>query len=314
MAAPRKIIEPRAAADLKPTDLRSQMLRDAKQDKLRKDADKLREAAKEQAADKKVRRAKDVDLRKTRSSSRASFVRDAKKAAASVPRAAADLKPGDMRSTFLEKAKSAASEARGGSTAAKGFLKKLPVVGTAIGFIADASPLNKGETEFMEMIKKKAGKGYGDKPVGPFKPAAKTTIAVRKEYPGSNTGNRAVRKAAGTYTASYDVKEAPKVKTETPKEKSATVKTASDKSRLAPKMTNFQRMKARQFEKEGVAGRSMTAAQAKRKATEKGSSIADLRKLFGLSRVQKAAPGKKSLSSEFAKKNLAANQKIGKSR
>ena len=314
MAINPKIIKPRAAADLKPTDLRSQMLRDAQQDKLRKDADKLRETAKEQAADKKVRRAKDVDLRKTRSSSRASFVRDAKKAAASVPRAAADLKPGDMRSTFLEKAKSAASEARGGSTAAKGFLKKLPVVGTAIGFIADASPLNKGETEFMEMIKKKAGKGYGDKPVGPFKPAAKTTIAGRKEYPGSNTGNRAVRKAAGTYTASYDVKEAPKVKTETPKEKPATVKTASDKSRLAPKMTNFQRMKARQFEKEGVAGRSMTAAQAKRKATEKGSSIADLRKLFGLSRVQKAAPGKKSLSSEFAKKNLAANQKIGKSR
>ena len=314
MAINPKIIKPRAAADLKPTDLRSQMLRDAQQDKLRKDADKLRETAKEQAADKKVRRAKDVDLRKTRSSSRASFVRDAKKAAASVPRAAADLKPGDMRSTFLEKAKSAASEARGGSTAAKGFLKKLPVVGTAIGFIADASPLNKGETEFMEMIKKKAGKGYGDKPVGPFKPAAKTTIAGRKEYPGSNTGNRAVRKAAGTYTASYDVKEAPKAKSETPKEKSATVKTASDKSRLSSKMTNFQRMKARQFEKEGVAGRSMTAAQAKRKATEKGSSIADLRKLFGLSRVQKAAPGKKSLSSEFAKKNLAANQKIGKSR
>ena len=86
---------------------------------------------------------------------------------------------------------------------------------------------------------------------------------------------------------------------------------ATDKSRLAPKMTAFQRQKARQFEKEGVAGRSMTAAQAKRKASEKGSSVAGLRSLFGLSKV-KSAPDKKSLSSEFRKKNLAANQKIGK--
>lgn len=289
MAINPKIIKPRAAADLKPVDLRAQILRNAQQDKLRKDADKLREAAKEQAADKKVRRAKDVDLRKTRSSSRASFVRDAKKAAASVPRAAADIKPGDMRSTFLDKAKSAASEARGGSTAAKGFLKKLPVVGTAIGFIADASPLNKGETEFMDMIRKKAGKGYGDKPVGPFKPAAKTTIAVRKEYPGSNTGNRAVRKAAGTYTASYDVKESAKSKTETPKEK--TVKTASDKSRLAPKLTNYQRMQAKQLEKEGYAGRSLTRSQAKKMAGAKSASnTSSLMSLFGISKKKTETP------------------------
>jgi len=86
---------------------------------------------------------------------------------------------------------------------------------------------------------------------------------------------------------------------------------ATDKSSQAGKMTSFQRMKARQFEKEGAAGRSMTAAQAKRKASEKGSSVAGLRSLFGLSKV-KSAPDKKSLSSEFRKKNLAANQKIGK--
>ena len=139
------------------------------------------------------------------------------------------------------------------------------------------------------------------------------TLSIAKRIKESKGSTGLKRKASGTYTKPSDVKEPSK----TEGSKSAPGKTdkkASDKSRLAPKMTNFQRMKARQFEKEGVAGRSMTAAQAKRKATEKGSSIADLRKLFGLSRVQKAAPGKKSLSSEFAKKNLAANQKIGKSR
>ena len=127
-----------------------------------------------------------------------------------------------------------------------------------------------------------------------------------------STGGGPVSRQASE-SPSLKVKDAAPPKPKLKPERKA-VGVASDKSRLAPKMTNFQRMKARQFEKEGVAGRSMTAAQAKRKATEKGSSIADLRKLFGLSRVQKAAPGKKSLSSEFAKKNLAANRKIGKSR
>lgn len=122
------------------------------------------------------------------------------------------------------------------------------------------------------------------------------------------------RKAAGTYTEPYDIKKPagkpPKAGSPVPKSKPTPEKAATDKSRLAPKMTNFQRMKARQFEKEGVAGRSMTAAQAKRKATEKGSSIADLRKMFGIG-GQKKPEAKRSgpLKSAFAKISYQGRKK-----
>lgn len=89
-------------------------------------------------------------------------------------------------------------------------------------------------------------------------------------------------------------------------------KTATDKSRLAPKMTNFQRQRAKQLESEGYAGRSMTRAQAQKKATEKSSGGFNLKGLFGTSKKAEAPKSKKPLSSSFAKKNLAANQKIGK--
>lgn len=296
---------------------------DEAQKKTKEIADEMRKKARKQASSKKEGPAKDVDLRRTKTSSRADFLRQAKKgnvkAATKFP--AADLKPRDARSKFLKAAQEGKISAKPSSSFAKGVLKKIPVVGTAAGFIADASPLNAGEEEFLATVKRKAGKGYGAAPVGPFKPKAGTKVAGRKEYPGSNIGNRALRsasgtytesyepkrKASGTYTASYDVK----AKSEAPKAERKAAGAATDKSRLAPKMTAFQRQKARQFEKEGVAGRSMTAAQAKRKASEKGSSVAGLRSLFGLSKT-KSAPDKKSLSSEFRKKNLAANQKIGK--
>lgn len=273
-------------------------------------------------------------------------------------RPAKDITKGGARSKFLGGAKDVAARSSAGFSVAKGIIKKMPVVGTAAGFIADASPLNTGEREFLADVKRKAGKGYGDKPVGPFKPSDSRSFSKKSETKnwdksyrnlGAINGKvpvaatpdqrkkldemyrsskarvsessklerlRATRAALGKESKGGAPKGSTDATPPKPKlkpERNA-VGVASDKSRLAPKMTNFQRMKARQFEKEGVAGRSMTAAQAKRKATEKGSSIADLRKLFGLSRVQKAAPGKKSLSSEFAKKNLAANQKIGKSR
>jgi hypothetical protein len=334
---------PRPAKDLKPTDERAKLLKKMQQDKTKRLAGEMRKKAREQASDKKVQPAKDVDHRRTKTSSRAEFLREAKKGnirtakspAADLkpgdmrsqtlnkgkPQPAADLKSGDARSKFLKGAQDGSIKAAKGSSLGRALVKKIPVLGTAAGFIADASPLNAGEEEFLATVKRKAGKGYGAAPVGPFKPKAGTKVAGRREYPGSNTGNRALRsasgtytesyepkrKASGTYTASYDVK----AKSETPKPERKATATASDKSRLAPKMTAFQRQQARQFEKEGVAGRSMTAAQAKRKASEKGSSVAGLRSLFGLSKV-KSAPDKKSLSSEFRKKNLAANQKIGK--
>lgn len=73
------------------------------------------------------------------------------------------------------------------------------------------------------------------------------------------------RKPARTYTKPYDVKES----------KNKSVQSAGLKVDREPvgnssgKMTSFQRMKARQFEKEGVAGRSMTRAAAQKKAVEK---------------------------------------------
>ena len=94
-------------------------------------------------------------------------------------------------------------------------------------------------------------------------------------------------------TKSSPVPPKPKLKPAMPATNSDTkVVAASDKSRTAPKMTAFQRQKARQFEKEGVAGRSMTRAQAQRKATEKGSGVSGLSKLFGISKTPKASQKK----------------------
>ena len=178
---------------------------------------------------------------------------------------------------------------------------KAGLAGAAAAGVGAAYVSGRGQQEGRAEGRKTFGGARPERP-GSYPAKSRSEGGARPERPGSYPAAR--RKSAG----------ASKVSGSMPKPERKAKSAASDKSRLAPKMTNFQRMKARQFEKEGVAGRSMTAAQAKRKATEKGSSIADLRKLFGLSRVQKAAPGKKSLSSEFAKKNLAANQKIGKSR
>lgn len=59
--------------------------------------------------------------------------------------------------------------------------------------------------------------------------------------------------------------------------KKKAVSNASDKSRLAGKMTNFEKAKAARYEKEGYNGRSMTAAQAKaRVAKERDYKFADL--------------------------------------
>lgn len=160
----------------------------------------------------------------------------------------------------------------------------------------------------------------------PYDPADSAKVAaLRKKDTRKAAGTitepyEPKRKAAGTITAPYDKKPssaAPVGVQKAPKPKVKPVAAASDKSSQSTKMTNFQRMKARQFEKEGVAGRSMTRAQAQRKATEKpsGGVKFSLAGMFGKkSGAPKSAPGKTRLSSEFAKKNLAANQKLGKKR
>ena len=104
----------------------------------------------------------------------------------------------------------------------------------------------------------------------------------------------------------------------TNKEAPSVRKAATDKSRLAPKMTNYQRMQATQLEKEGYAGRSLTRAQAQKMAGAKSASnTSSLMSLFGISKKKTETPKAgtpKRLTSDFAKKNLAANQKIGKSK
>lgn len=178
---------------------------------------------------------------------------------------------------------------------------KAGLAGAAAAGVGAAYVSGRGQEEGRAEGRKTFGGARPERP-GSYPAKSRSEGGARPERPGSYPAAR--RKPS----------EASKVSGSMPKPERKAKSAASDKSRLAPKMTNFQRMKARQFEKEGYAGKSMTAAQAKRKASEKGSSISDLRKLFGLSKVQKAAPGKKGLSSEFAKKNLAANQKIGKGR
>ena len=102
----------------------------------------------------------------------------------------------------------------------------------------------------------------------------------------------------------------PKAKPDKPVEqKPAAPKAASDKSRVAGKMTNFERMKARQYEKEGYGGRSLTAEGAKAQvARERGYKISGLKlPTFG-SKKSESKPSKPSKSfdgrfkSERAKK------------
>lgn len=102
----------------------------------------------------------------------------------------------------------------------------------------------------------------------------------------------------------------PKAKPDKPvDQKPAAPKAASDKSRVSGKMTNFERMKARQYEKEGYGGRSLTAEGAKAQvARERGYKLPSLKlPTFG-SKKSESKPSKPSKSfdgqfkSERAKK------------
>jgi hypothetical protein len=56
------------------------------------------------------------------------------------PRPAKDLNKGGLRAQYLKGANA------GGSAVARGLIKKIPVVGAALGFIADAAPAGTGST------------------------------------------------------------------------------------------------------------------------------------------------------------------------
>lgn len=125
--------------------------------------------------------------------------------------------------------------------------------------------------------------------------------------------SKPLRKAAGTYTKSYDkpigaapAKAATPKKVATPKVKpakadpvkAAAAKPTSATGTPAKKMTAFERQKARMYEKEGYGGRSMTAAQAKARVEKergqkmemprflKSSSKEDPKKASGTARPQ----------------------------
>lgn len=142
------------------------------------------------------------------------------------------------------------------------------------------------------------GQGAGGVPMDRSKTFGSRTSGPAQKRP-SGKGNPVVAPAAS---------EGP------PKPK---MKPASDKSSQAGKMTSFQRMKARQYEKEGVAGRSMTRSAAQKKAIEKSGgpkiSFSAIKDRLSSAVKPKASDKKpKPLTSAFAKKNLAANQAIGK--
>lgn len=98
------------------------------------------------------------------------------------------------------------------------------------------------------------------KPAGGARMGESTSgYAARKKdaRPGEKTSGYADRKKRGNNSGT-----------------SATPVQARDKSRVAGKMTAFQRMNAQRYEKEGVGGRSMTRAAAQKRAmSEKSGSI-----------------------------------------
>lgn len=252
---------PRPAKDLKPTDARARLLKKMQQDKLRRDAKQFNKQAKAQAADKKVRPASDIDHRKTRTDSRAKFLRQAKTGkikAATTPTSAAS------KAGLLGKA-----------------AKKIPVVGAAIGFIADAGPAGSAQerswerrnTEQRRMKGKVSGSAMGsfspkqaaNKPLMPKvsmagggvnNPPAKTTTSS-----GSYSGY-----GSGTSSAAYGYKakkaagvnqfEMAKSNAEQKKKAGATTSAAP----ATPKRkTNLERMRRRQAERFaiGSSGKSL---------------------------------------------------------
>jgi len=185
------------------------------------------------------------------------------------------------------------------SNKAKIGLAGAAATGIGAGYLAGVTP-EKGRSE----VRKTFGGARPERPGSYPKANRQAAGTVTAPYEPK-------RGTAGTYTKSYDVK--PSKSGSAPSVKTAAPKAASDKSRTTPKMTSFQRMKARQFEKEGVAGRSMTRAAAQKKAMEKVGG-----QKFSISMLKVTEKGSapkatvKRLTSDFAKKNLAANRAIGK--
>jgi hypothetical protein len=303
---------PRPAKDLKFTDPRAKLLREAKQEKTKRLADEMRKKARQQAADKKPRPAKDIQ----KGDMRSQFLKQAK----------ADAK---TRARDLAKTKAAAvvkpqaSSVKLGDVARGVAARTLGAAGFYFGDTFGKGDLNRGEREFIAREKaawkaKQSRTGMNsptpansgapakirkDEPrmaagtiTGPYdqkrKAAGTYTAPYEPKRGAAGTYTKPYdekRSAAGTYTKPYDKKPASAASGAPPKPKQ---KPASDKSSQSGKMTSFQRMKARQFEKEGVAGRSMSRSAAQKKAVEMPGSRKP--SLFGTKKAEKPAGKSKS--------------------
>jgi hypothetical protein len=95
------------------------------------------------------------------------------------PRPAKDLNKGGLRAQYLKGA-----NAGGGSAVARGLIKKIPVVGAALGFIADAAPAGEGSTkDKYSTLKKKYSSA-----IGPTKPKTRSEIPANERAPGRGPG------------------------------------------------------------------------------------------------------------------------------
>jgi hypothetical protein len=114
------------------------------------------------------------------------------------PRPARDLNKGGLRAQYLKSANAGGGSAvaRGGSAVARGLIKKTPVVGAALGFIADAAPAGTGSDKPVgSVMKSNMPGGYGTKTSG-YGPTPK------KKY-SSPIGPDKYKRRAGAGPATY---------------------------------------------------------------------------------------------------------------
>lgn len=225
------------------------------------------------------------------------------------PVKAADVEKGSTRATFLKKAgdPTASRKPRPGEKKFIGPQNK-PAPGDK-RFIGPMEKPKPGDKNFIGPRNKPAP---GDKDfIGPTKSAAQKAAAPKRTFGGKMKAGAAAGAGLLGY-ASYrsadkpkaERKEAPRddrassksdkaaafkakqqgMKTPgsptNPNTKKPETKQTGDKSRLAKpekKFSNFERMKQRQYEKEGFGGRSMTASKAKERVkSERGFKFKDL--------------------------------------
>jgi len=107
------------------------------------------------------------------------------------PRPAKDLNKGGLRSQYLK-----GTNAGGSSAVAKGLIKKIPVVGAALGFITDAAPAGAGSDKPSgPLMKSSMPGGYGSKTSG-YGPTPKKKSSVI--MPKASMSGGGVNKPGGT--------------------------------------------------------------------------------------------------------------------